>query len=172
MPTNSVTKAYAEWLATPPATGVLVETVQFSSPAMTADLRICNRRDSPMQAKDETGVLHVYEPVAFEIGKPSIRNSTEMEVSLRVDGVDGSLFRMLTEMNPDDVRKILTATVRVFVDPIMLDRPVWLSPLRFRVEQAKVGLDVVDMSLVGGRLPNKRAGRYYDMSRFVGLRPF
>jgi hypothetical protein len=163
---------YAEWLATPPPEGVLVETVEFVGEAMVGSLRVCNRRTDPLVATDENGITKTYIPVAFEMGKPAMRASTEFSTTLKIDGVDGVMLQNLAKISPDDLRKPLLVVVRWYLDPQMLDRPVWPNGLVMRVENIKASIPVIELSLVGGRLPTKRAGTFYGLDRFVGLRPF
>jgi hypothetical protein len=172
MPTQAVRDDYARWLATPPIGGMLVETLELRGAALTAPIFLCNRSDKPLQAADEMGVWHTFQPVAFAIDRPALRGSTEFMLNARIDAMDGSIFRAMTTLDNDALLHPIYAALRVYVDPIMLDRPVWRQPIRARVEEAKVSLDVVDLTLVGGRLPNKRAGTIYSMDRFIGTRPF
>jgi hypothetical protein len=172
MPTSSVRDDYARWLATPPIGGMLVETITFSGVALGSPIMLCNRSDQPLVAADEMGAWHTFQPVAFAIDKPALRGSTEFMLNARIDAMDGAMYRALTKMDNDALLHPIYAALRVYVDPIMLDRPVWRQPIRARVEEAKVSLDVIDLTLVGGRLPNKRAGTVYSMDRFIGTRPF
>lgn len=172
MPTTAVRDDFAEWLATPPPTGQYVETLEFTGGVAGSGFRICNRRRVALQATDEDGVPRVFLPVPFTITKPAIRNSSEMRVDARIDALDGSLLKILTNVRSSDLNAAVNVSLRAFIDPTMLDRPVWQVPFRFRVENMKVGLDVIEVVMVGGRLPNKRAGLYYGIDRFVGLRPF
>ena len=172
MPTRSVRDDYAEWLASPPTTGMLVETLELSGPALSPPVLICNRKTEPLVASDENGMPRTFLPLAFTFTKPAIRNSSEFVSTVRIDAIEGRLLRLFYQISKRDLTQPVFATLRSFIDPTMLDRPVWLAPLRFRVEQAKVTMDVVELDLVGGRMPTKRAGIYYVMERFVGLRPF
>jgi hypothetical protein len=172
MPQDRLRAEYAEWLATPPPTGVLIETVEFTGRLLPAPLLFCNRRVDPLVATDELGVRKTYVPIAFKMTRPAMRASTEFATSLQLDGVDGALLQMISKLRPDDLRYPLNATLRWYIDPIMLSRPVWPTGLVMRVESVKVGIPIMEISLVGGRLPTKRAGTTYDISRFVGLRPF
>jgi hypothetical protein len=172
MPDPNISAAFAEWLATPPMDGMLVATAEFTGLMLNQPVLICNRRHSPLIARDEFGVERMFQPLGFSMTYPSMRSSTESVVNLRVDAVDGLMLRTFSQLESDALNNILNATIRIYVDPMLLDRPAWGEPLRLRVESMKIGLDVVEMSLVGGRLPNKRAGHVYDMARFVGLRPF
>lgn len=172
MPTNNVRDDYAAWLASPPTTGLLVETIEIFGTTLGSPILLANRKDSPLQALDEMGMPRVFLPVAFSFSKPAIRNSSEYSSIVRIDGIQGRLLKMITKIRSSDLAKPLFAVLRIYVDPIMLDRPAWLAPLRFRVEEAKVTMDVVELSLVGGRMPTKRAGNHYTLERFVGLRPF
>jgi len=172
MPTRNVRDEYAEWLATPPTTGVLVETLEINGPAIFNPILICNRQDRPLEATDENGWPRVFFPLSFTFSKPAIRNSSEYESQCRIDALNGDLLQELYKLRSPMLNQPAFATLRVFVDPGMLDRPVWLSPLVFRIENAKVAVDVAELDLVGGRLPTKRAGLYYTLERFEGLRPF
>lgn len=172
MPTNAVAQAYAEWLATPPTTGMLVETLELVGSALGSPVRICNRRDTPLVAADENGVPRTYLPLAFTFSKPAIRNSSEYVSTVRIDALDGTLLRLLSSVRSIELTQPVYATLRIYVDPTILDRPAWFSPLRFRAENIKVSLDVIEIDLVGGRMPTKRAGLYYVLERFEGLRPF
>lgn len=173
MPNQTVRDEYARWLATPPIGGMLVETMEISGPGMNSGpLRLANRTDRALTATDELGLTSIWHPLAFTLSKPSLRNSSELLISARVDGVDGMLHEIIAKMTADQLRHPLYVTLRIFIDPIMLDRPVYRAPIRLRCETAKVGIDVIDMTLVGGRLPNKQAGTVYSLERFVGTRPF
>lgn len=172
MPTTSAEQAYAEWLATPPVTGQYVETLEFTGGVAGAGIRICNRRSVALQAIDEDGVPRIYRPLPFTVTKPAIRNSAEMRVDARIDGLDGTLLSVFTNARSIQLNTPVNVALRAYIDPTILDRPVWRVPFRFRVESIKAGLDVVEVVMVGGRLPNKRAGLYYGIDRFVGLRPF
>jgi hypothetical protein len=151
---------------------MLVETMEVKGAALSSPIYMCNRSDAPLIATTEEGATHEWQPVAFQIDKPAMRNSTEFMLTARVDAMDGALYRAFAQMTNDDLLHSVFVALRVFVDPLMLDRPVWRQPIRMRCEEVKVALDVVDLTLVGGRLPNKRAGTYFDLSRFVGVRPF
>lgn len=172
MPTTAVAQAYAEWLATPPTTGMLVETLELVGAALGSPIRICNRRDTPLVATDENGVPRTYLPLSFTFSKPAIRNSSEYVSTVRVDALDGALLRLLSNATAADLLSPIYATLRIYIDPTLLDRPAWFSPLRFRAENIKASLDVIEIDLVGGRMPTKRAGLYYVLERFEGLRPF
>lgn len=172
MPATSVEDAYAEWLATPPLTGQYVETLEFTGGLAGGGIRICNRRRVALQAIDEDGVPRTFMPLPFTVTKPAIRNSSEMRVDARIDALDGELMRVLTGARSIQLNDPLNVALRAYIDPTILDRPVWRVPFRFRVESIKAGLDVIEVVMVGGRLPNKRAGIYYGIDRFVGLRPF
>lgn len=172
MPTRSIDDTYAEWLATPPVDGMLVDTLEFYGAALAAPLAICNRRDAAMVAIGEDAVARTYEPVPFTVTFPAIRASSEMLCTARIDGMGGGVLEVLAGLTADSLTAPLFVARRIFIDPTRLDRPMWKTPLRFRVEEARVALDVVEVTLVGGRLSNKRAGLYYGLDRFVGLRPF
>jgi hypothetical protein len=172
MPTNNVSQEFAECLATPPMEGMLVATAEFTGVMLAQPILICNRRHAPLIAKDEFGVERMFQPLGFTMTYPAMRSSTEATVQLRIDAVDGLMLRTFSQMESDSLNFMLNVTLRVYVDPMMLDRPAWGEPLRLRAESMKIGLDVVEVTLVGGRLPNKRAGHVYDLARFVGLRPF
>jgi hypothetical protein len=172
MPTQGVRDDYARWLATPPVTGMLVETIELRGAALSAPILLCNRTDKPLVAADELGAWHTFQPVAFSVDRPALRGSTEFMLNARIDAMDGGVFRALTQLDADAVLHPIYVALRVYVDPQMLDRPVWRQPIRARVEEAKVSMDVIDLTLVGGRLPNKRAGTIYSLDRFVGVRPF
>jgi hypothetical protein len=172
MPSPHVDPAFAEWLATPPVEGMLVATAEFSGVMLKQPILICNQRHAPLIARDEFGVEKMFQPVGFTLAYPAMRNSTESSVQLRVDAIDGLMLRTFAQVESDALNSILNATLRVYIDPTLLDRPAWGEPLRLRVESMRIGLSVVEMMLVGGRLPNKRAGNVYDLARFVGLRPF
>jgi hypothetical protein len=171
MPTTSVNDAYAEWLATPPTTGMLVETIEIVGNAIGSPIRLCNRRDIPFEAADENGVPRIYNPLSFTFSKPAIRNSSEYVTTVRIDGLQGTLLQLFGRIRSIDLTSPVYATLRLYIDPTMVDRPVSV-PLRFRCENIKVTLDVIEMELVGGRMPTKRAGMYYVLERFVGLKPF
>ena len=172
MPNNDVRDDYAEWLASPPTTGLLVETLEITGQALGAPILLCNRRSTPLVASDENGLPRTFLPLSFTFTKPAIRNSSEYASTVRIDAVEGRLLQLFARVNSIDLTMPIYAALRTFIDPTMLDRPVWLSPLRFRCEQARISIDVLEMDLVGGRLPTKRAGIYYTMDRFEGLRPF
>ena len=172
MPNTSLRDDYAQWLATPPATGMLVETLEISGASLGSSVLICNRKNQPLQALDENGVPRVFLPLGFTFTKPAIRNSTEYSSSVRIDGIGGDLLRKFSAIRSFELTRPVYVTARLYVDPTMLDRPVWNAPLRFRCESAKITFDVLDLELVGGRLATKRAGTYYVLERFVGLRPF
>jgi hypothetical protein len=172
MPSNSVVDAYAEWLATPPTTGLLIETIEIYGKQANSDLCFCNRRSTPLVASDENGMPRTFLPLAFQFTKPAIRNSTEYTSSVRLDGLDGRLLELFANIKSDQLNDPIYVILRTYIDPTMLDRPVWIEPLKFRCEKVKVALDVIELDLVGGRLPTKRAGIYYTMDRFEGLRPF
>ena len=172
MPTRGVTDAYAEWLATPPTTGLLVETIEIYGKAINSDLCFCNRRSTPLVATDEDGMPRTFLPLAFQFTKPVIRNSTEYSSTVRLDGLDGRLLELFSKVRSPELNDPIYVVLRTYIDPTMLDRPVWLQPLRFRCEKVKVAIDVIELELVGGRLATKRAGLYYTMDRFEGLRPF
>lgn len=172
MPSITVDAAFAEWLATPPVSGQYVETLEFSGGVAGSGIRICNRRHVALQAMDEDGVPRTFLPLPFTITKPAIRNSSEIRVDARIDALDGSLLRVLVNARAIQLNTPVNVALRAFIDPTILDRPVWRVPFRFRVESIKATLDVIEVVLVGGRLPNKRAGIYYGIDRFVGLRPF
>jgi hypothetical protein len=172
MPSPHAAQTFAEWLATPPIEGMLVATAEFSGIMLKQPVLICNRRHAPLVAKDEFGVDRMFQPLGFTMTYPAMRGSTESTVQLRIDAVDGLMLRTFAQVESDALNNVLNATIRIYVDPVLLDRPAWGEPLRLRVESMKIGLDVVEMLLVGGRLPNKRAGHVYDLARFVGLRPF
>jgi hypothetical protein len=172
MPTSAADDAYAEWLATPPVTGQYVETLEFTGGVAGSGIRICNRRRVALQALDEDGVPRTFSPLPFTITKPAIRNSSEMRVDARIDALDGTLMRVLVAARSVALNQPVAVALRAYIDPTILDRPVWRVPFRFRVESIRATLDVIEVVMVGGRLPNKRAGLYYGIDRFVGLRPF
>lgn len=172
MPTTSVDDAFADWLATPPVSGQYVETLEFSGGVAGSGIRICNRRAVALQAIDEDGVPRIFMPLPFTVSKPAIRNSSEMRVDARIDALDGTLLRTLTSARAIQLNQPVQVALRAYIDPTILDRPVWQVPFRFRVESIKAGMDMIEVVMVGGRLPNKRAGLYYGIDRFVGLRPY
>ena len=172
MPVTSIRDDYALWLASPPTTGLLVETLELNGPLLPSPILLVNRRSTPLQAIDENGVPRVFLPIAFTFSKPAIRNSSEYSSTARIDGLQGQLLKLLSRVTPADLTLSLYATLRLYVDPTMLDRPLYPQPLVFRVEDAKVTLDVVELTLIGGRMSTKRAGNYYIFERFEGLRPF
>jgi hypothetical protein len=172
MPTTSVTEAYAKWLATPPVQGIFIETLEISGAALPSTLRFCNRNQGFLQANDENGVPRTYQPLAFTLSKPGVRNSTEVTSDIRLDALGGGLLRIFSQVRSSELQTPIYVAVRFYVDPIMLDRPVWKSPLRFRAEEVKVGATAVELTCTAGRLPNKRAGQYYTLDKYVGLRPF
>lgn len=172
MPTTTYDDAYAEWLASPPPTGQYVETLEFVGGVTGSGIRICNRRRVALQALDEDGVPRTYLPLPFTVTKPAIRNSTEIRVDARIDALDGSLLALLGRARAVDLNLPVSVSLRAYIDPIILDRPVWRVPFRFQVESMKASLDVIEVVMIAGRLPNKRAGLYYGIDRFVGLRPF
>lgn len=172
MPTNSIDDEFAQWLATPPPTGQYVETLEFTGGVAGSGIRICNRRRVSLQAIDEDGVPRTYLPLPFTVTKPAIRNSSEMRVDARIDALDGTLMKVLVGARSIELNQPVAVSLRAYIDPTILDRPVWRVPFRFRVESIKASLDVIEVVMVGGRLPNKRAGIYYGIDRFVGLRPF
>lgn len=172
MPTRSVRDDYAEWLASPPTTGQLVETMELTGAALPAPILICNRRDLGLLATDENGVPRSFLPLPFTISKPAIRNSSEYAASATLDGANGELLRLLSGIRSAELLSPILVTLRIFVDPTMLDRPAWSPPLRFRAEAIKVAVESIEIDLVGGRIPTKRAGSYYTLERFEGLRPF
>jgi hypothetical protein len=172
MPTSSADDDYARWLATPAPTGQYVETLEFVGGIMGSGIRICNRRRVALQAFDESGVPRTFLPIPFTISKPAIRNSSEVRVDARIDALDGSLLALLGRARAIDLNQQITVSLRAYLDPTILDRPLWRVPFRFRVESMKASLDVIEVVMVGGRLPNKRAGIHYGIDRFVGLRPF
>lgn len=172
MPTTSVRDDYALWLATPPVTGEMVETLEISGSALGSVIRICNRRSRPLQAFDEAGTPCVFLPLTFQFSKPAIRNSTEYTSSVRIDGLQGDMLRRLSAITGEELTQPVYVKARIYIDPVMVDRPVWRAPLKFRVESAKIMFDLIELELVGGRLATKRAGTYYVLERFTGLRPF
>lgn len=172
MPATSYDDRYSKWLATPKATGQYVETLEFIGGVAGSGVRICNRRRVALQAMDENGVPRIFLPLPFTITKPQVRNSSEVRVDARIDALDGSMLAMIGNARAVDLNEPVTVALRAYIDPLVLDRPVWRVPFRFRVESMKASLDVIEVVLVGGRLPNKRAGLYYGVDRFVGLRPF
>ena len=172
MPTTAADDAYAAWLATPPLTGQYVETLEFTGGVAGGGIRICNRRRIALQAIDEAGVPRIYQPIPFSVTKPAIRNSSEIRVDARIDALDGAMLEILGRAKAIDLNDEVAVSLRAYIDPTILDRPVWRVPFRFRVESMKASLDVIEVVMVGGRLPNKRAGIYYGIDRFVGLRPF
>lgn len=172
MPNNDLRQDYAEWLATPPTTGLLVETLEITGAALGAPILLCNRRSTPLVAADENGLPRTFLPLSFTFTKPAIRNSSEYVSTVRIDGVEGRVLQLFSRVSSLDLTKPVLVSMRAYIDPTMLDRPVWLPPLRFRCEQARVSMDVIELDLVGGRMPTKRAGIYYTMERFEGLRPF
>jgi hypothetical protein len=171
MPNMNIRADYATWLATPSTTGVLVETLQFYGPAFQG-LWLANRTDDIFVANDELGIARTYQPIAFTLSRPAIRNSTELSMTARIDGIDGALFRALSLLTNDQLNYPVYCNLRAYVWPNMLDRSVFGYPLTLRVESAKVAIPIVELTLVGGRLTNKSAGRFYTLQRFVGLRPF
>lgn len=172
MPTTSVRDDYAAWLATPPVTGLLVETLEIYGARVGPPILIANRRSTPLEATDENGVPRIFLPVAFTFSKPAIRNSSEYQSTVQVDGLQGRLLQLFSQIRATDLSYPVHATLRLYLDPTNLDQPVYPQPLRFRVEEAKVTLDIVELTLVGGRMPTKRAGNYYTFEKFEGLRPF
>lgn len=172
MPTSNADDDFAAWLATPPLTGQYVQTLEFTGGIAGSGIRICDRRRIALQAIDEAGVPRIYQPLPFTVTKPAIRNSSEIRVDARIDALDGSLLALLGRTRAIDLNAEVQVALRAYIDPTILDRPVWRVPFRFRVESMKAGLDVIEVVMVGGRLPNKRAGLYYGIDRFVGLRPF
>ena len=172
MPTTSVRDDYARWMASPPTTGLPVETLEFTGAALPEPLLICNRKDAPLVAQDEDGLPRTFLPISFTISKPAIRNSSEYAATARLDGLNGNLLELFGNIRSNELVDPLYAVFRIFIDPTMLDRPCWMAPLRFRVETGKVGMDAIELTLVGGRLPTKRAGLYYVLQRFAGLRPY
>lgn len=172
MPTRSVRDDYARWLASPPTTGLPVETLEFRGGSLGEPILICNRKDSPLVAQDENGTPRTFLPLSFTISKPSIRNSSEYSAIARLDALNGSLLEIFGNITSSELTVPMHAIFRIYIDPSMLDRPCWMAPLRFRVETGKVGMDAIEMTLVGGRLATKRAGLYYVLERFAGLRPY
>ena len=172
MPTNSVSEAYAEWLASPPVQGLLIETLEMSGAAINTSLFLCNRKQGYLQATDEQGVPRIYTPISFTMSKPGVRNSTELTSNIQIDGLGGGMLQLFSKIRSDELRSSVFVNVRLYIDPIMVSRPVWRFPLRFRAETVKVGIDMVEMECVGSRLPNKRAGLYYGLDKYVGLRPY
>lgn len=172
MPTNTVRDDYAEWLATPPTTGLLVETLEINGPALGAPILLCNRRSTALVASDENGLPRTFLPLSFNFTKPAIRNSSEYVSTVRIDAVEGRILALFSRVSSLDLAQPVYVLLRTFIDPNMLDRPVWRVPLSFRCESARISIDVIELDLVGGRMPTKRAGLYYTMDRFEGLRPF
>jgi hypothetical protein len=127
--------------------------------------------DGPLRAADEHGTMHTWQPIAMQFSSVSIRNSSEASAEIRVDGVDGAMLRAFYGLRADDLRKVVNATMRRYIVPTHVDQPAD-NPIHMRVAGVTITMTVVTLSLLGGSLPNRRAGRFYTFDRFVSLRPF
>lgn len=166
---GGISARWAEWLATPPYDGLLVDCLEFASDGKES-LLLVNRLDSPLTATSETGAILTYQPLPFRVEGYGQRQSTEAGITITGDGLDGSLLAALDRLGWEELTSAIWLTWRLYLVPSILDRPLYTPPPRFQLEDADIGLTAVRVRAAGPRLPNKGAGIYYTVDKFIGLR--
>lgn len=118
-------------------------------------------------ALTESAVPFDAEPVAFELDLPKQQNSTQSEMTIRMDALSGFIMSQIRAMT-DDERKIPIAVILRFYLDNERDAPT-LDPLAFVVINVNATRVAVELSCAATILPNIAAGTRYTMENFPSL---
>jgi hypothetical protein len=119
-------------------------------------------------ARTEGGVDFTADAVAFEVDLPKQSNSTQSEMTVRMDALSGFVIAQLRGMT--DAQRALPITViwRCFLDTSSPRVPL-LDPLGFIVIDVAATRLAVEIRCAATLLPNIAAGTRYTMDKFPTL---
>ena len=160
---------YADWAASPPSSGRLIEGVAILGNWWIGGQRFAKNIYEPVTLPDEHGVDHTWAPAQIEIDLPTSRQSLEQEFRVTFSGVRADQIAALDRMPPERLAGITTVRFYTWLDPGGLDAPLEIPPPRFTIEEVKLSTSVIEITCSGRLMPNWRAGSVYTVEEYPGL---
>jgi hypothetical protein len=115
----------------------------------------------------ETGGAFVAEAVGFEAELPKESNSTQSEMTLRVDALGGYVMSQVRAMTDDERKEPIALIWRLYLDTH--PNAPQLDPLTFVIVDISASRLVVEFQCAATALPNIAAGTRYTLDNFPTL---
>lgn len=167
--TVTVDDRFAEWMATPPQTGTLVEGLYFFGNPWVGNLRFANAVYDDTTLPDEDLVNRQWQPLSFRLSLPERRSSLQTELGITADGVGPELIAAFDDLPPDYLAIPVQVRLYSWIIPTAQDKPLIRPPPRFVVEDILISTTSIQIDCSGPLLPNWRAGAVYTIEQFPGL---
>jgi hypothetical protein len=160
---------FAEWMATPPSSGRLIEGVAVLGNWWIGGMWFARGIFEPVVLPDEHGASRTWAPANIELQLPSARPSLEQEVVVTFSDLRADQVAAFDRMPPERLAGITTVRLYVWLDPGGLDAPLVSPPPRLVIEEVKLASNAIELTCTGPLLPNWRAGSVYTVEAFPGL---
>jgi hypothetical protein len=119
-------------------------------------------------ARTEGGVNFTADAVAFELELPKENNSTQSEMTVRMDALAGFVVAQLRGMTDAQRQQPITVILRFYLDTSAPRVPV-TDPLSYLVIDVAATRLAVELRCAATLLPNIAAGTRYTMDKFPTL---
>ena len=166
---EAYTQAFAEWMASPPQSGRLVEGVAIFGNSFIGVRRYATGIYEPATLPDEWGNEHTWAPANIELEDPERRASLEQDLRITFSGLRADAIRALDRMPPEHMASLTTLRIYSWLVPSAMAAPQVIPPPRFAVEEVIMSGSAIEVRCSGPLLPNWRAGRVYTIEEFPGL---
>ena len=123
----------------------------------------------PITLRHEDTNLVPYDSIAFHIEKQEVGPTTQQDILIHMDGMNGQLYSILKSLTPEDRQKDITITYRTYLDTMADVGPAFVPPPQYILKDASANFGTLKMIARGSALPNQRSGLIYTPTEFKTL---
>lgn len=163
------TQAFAEFLATPPQTGRMVQGVNIYGNPYLPNYHLANNIYEPVVLPDENGDQRTWAPTNFELKPPDVKGSLERALVITISGLRPDVVAGFDRLPPEAGAVMTLIRLYVWIVPTAMAAPQILPPPRFVLERFLLSANGLKLDCSGPLLPNWRAGAVFSVEKFPGL---
>jgi len=148
-----------------PEDAQVVECLEIQFPTQT--YTICDW-GQPFRATNENGDLIEYLPIGFNIESQKLGATTEQQLRIKVDGLNGTLYNLLRAIPVEERLDPVPLIHRLYLDTAP-QAPVFVPPPTYYIKDVQATLSEVLLTATGIPLTQRRAGTAYTANQFPTL---